>query len=225
MLTTGACPPASVGWFNGKICRRALPTLQLGKTAIWLFLAASGEDAYASEQGAIGQVSAPAAGADGDGARGQRVQIFPCSCPAICDAEFGLLFVVVVVFFVFCFFLKKALLMDFSPMNLSNPFPRPCKLRLFQEQQVKHYCNCSLALGPAGREQHPPLQFIPLTLPMSSCPSGTALCKVSLKAVPRLCVNINLNQTYGRDGANKFKHVAADVPASGGAPQSCLVYC
>lgn len=123
MLTTGACPPASVGWFHGKICRRALPTLQLGKTAIWLFLAAGGEDACASEQGAIGQVCAPAAGADADGARGQRVQIFPCSCPEICDAEFGLLFVVVVVLFGFLFFLKKALLMDFFPHELIQSLP------------------------------------------------------------------------------------------------------
>lgn len=77
--------------------------------------------------------------------------------------------------------------MDFSLINLSNPFPCPCKLRLFREQQVKHDCDCSLVPGPAGRGQRLPLRFIPPALQMSSCPSGTAPCKVSPKAVPRRC--------------------------------------
>lgn len=82
----GVCPAASVGWFGGKICGRALPMRWLGKAGS---AGAGSKDTSASGQGAAGGASAPATGADGDGearARGQRVQTFPCSCPAICDA-------------------------------------------------------------------------------------------------------------------------------------------
>lgn len=60
MPGTGVCPPASVGWLGGKNCRRALMTCQLGRTEVWLALAASGEDASASDQGASGQAGGPA---------------------------------------------------------------------------------------------------------------------------------------------------------------------
>lgn len=96
-------------------------------------------------------------------------------------------------------------------MNLSNLFPQPCKLRLFREQQVKHDCNRSLAPRPAGREQHPPLQFIPLTLQMFFCPLGTALCTLNPKALPRQFLGqdyLNLDQAYGRGGASKCKHLS-----------------
>lgn len=88
------------------------------------------------------------------GAPGQHVQVVPCSCPAISDAE---LFFLLLFSFFFSLNLKKALLMDLSPLKSSNPFPGRCKLGLFQEQQVKHDFSHSLAPGPAGREQHPPL--------------------------------------------------------------------
>lgn len=89
--------------------------------------------------------------------------------------------------------------MDFSPLNSSNPFPWRCKLRLFQEQQVKHDCDHSLVPGPAGREQHLPLGFIPFTLPVCSCPLGIVLHKGNSKAVPKHCLRqdyINMDQTY-----------------------------
>lgn len=93
MPGTGVCLAVSLCWFGGRNCRRALPTRWLGKTEVWLAPAAGSKDASASEQGAAGQASSPATGMDAEGeaqAWGQRVQIFPCLCPAICDA--GLFF-------------------------------------------------------------------------------------------------------------------------------------